>query len=125
MSDLVKKSKREIKKFLVYGIIGASIFASGNSYFSSDSIVTKINDVQVKRYNNKDTYLVFTDEGVFKNTDAWYRLKFRSSDVQGVIMKNKGEYVKITKYGWRFPLLSWYENILEVDEIEMPQSSTK
>lgn len=97
-------------------LLGAG--AVGKSYFVTDFVVTRINETQVKRYEDGDKYLVFTDHGVFENTDAWYRGKFRSSDLQGQIMKLKGKKVKIEKYGWRSGPLSWYENIVGVKEVK-------
>ncbi len=113
MSNLVKT----VRNLFIAGVVGISALAIGDSYFIPDSVVTVINDTQTKRYGKHDTYLVFTDDGVFKNTDAWYRLKFSSSDLQGRLMKLKGKKVEISKYGWRMPIFSSYENILEIKEV--------
>jgi hypothetical protein len=83
MANLVDR----VKKLSVGLGIAAAIILPINSYYFSDKVTTTINDTQTKRYDKEDTYLIFTDDGVFKNTDAWYRLKFRSSDLQGKAMK--------------------------------------
>lgn len=115
MSELVTK----IRNWAIGVGIAAAVATAGYSYFIPDTIRTKINDTQVKRYYySDDKYLIFTDDGVFENTDAWYRLKFRTSDMQGRLMKLKGREVEITKYGWRNGLFSWYENIVDVNEIQ-------
>ena len=110
---------------LDYLVVGCSvvaaatlIFGGGYSYFPTDTATTRINETTVKRYDKKDVYLVFTDAGVFENTDAWYRLKFNSSDIQNEITKLKGKEVEITKYGCRFRPFSWYENIVGVKEVK-------
>ena len=117
MSELVKK----IRNWAIGVGIAAAVATAGYSYFVPDTVRTKVNETQVKRYSDHDKYLVFTDAGVFENTDAWYRLKFRSSDLQGQLMKLKGKEVDITKYGWRFGPLSWYENIVGVEEVKPEQ----
>src|SRR3989338_6000114 len=111
MSGLVKKVKNAllVSAAVVVPLVGIS------SYFVPDTVVTKVIDTQTKRSNSKDKYLIFTEAGVFENTDAWYRFKFRSSDLQGRIMQLKGKEVEITKYGWRFGPLSWYENVVDIN----------
>jgi len=113
MSELIKK----IRNWAVGIGIVVAVATTGYSYFIPDTIRTKINETQVKRYDDRDKFLVFTDVGTFENTDAWYRFKFRSSDLQGKIISLKDKEVDITKYGWRFGLLSWYENIVGVKEL--------
>jgi len=58
-------------------------------------------------------YLVFTDKGVFENTDSLLGWKFNSSDIHAFI-KDKACY-KANVYGWRIPFLSKYPNILTLD----------
>ena len=112
MSTLVEK--------LIVLTVGTGIIAALGlptySYVISDTVRTKINGTEVKRYgdNNHDKYLIFTDAGTFENTDAWYRGKFTSSDLQGELVKLKEKEADITKYGWRFGPFSWYENIVDV-----------
>lgn len=65
-------------------------------------------------------YVVFTDVGVFQNTDSLFHLKWSSSDLQNRL-KVGGEY-EIRTYGWRIPFLSTYENIVEVSERKRPTS---
>lgn len=112
MSKLVKSVRNWAIGLSAAAIISMPI----HSYFASNTITTVVNDTEVKRYGESDKYLVFTDDGVFQNTDAWYRLKFSSSDLQGKIKKLKGKSVDITAYGWRIPLTSTYPNIVDVVE---------
>ena len=94
--------------------VGTAIILPAWSYFPADTVTTKINDVEIKRYGKNDKYLVFTDDGVFENTSAWYRGKWSSSDMQNELVKLKGKQVELQKYGWRVRPLSWYENIVKV-----------
>jgi hypothetical protein len=114
--SLVKKIRNWAIGIGIATVIATPVY----SFYFPDTIRTKINETQVKRYHNKDKYLIFTDSGVFENTDAWYRLKFRSSNLQAELMKLKGKEVEIKKYGWRIPIISGYENILKVKEIPQP-----
>ena len=74
------------------------------------------------------TYLVFTqradngDERVFRNSDSLWecifgRCKFDSSDFHARLsqVEDTGQVCTVQTYGWRFPLLSWYENIVGGD----------
>lgn len=92
------------------------------SYFVPDAVETTIKRCEVK----SGKYLVFTNDGVFQNTDAWYRLKWNSSDVQNGLIDLEGKKARITKYGWRVTPFSKYENIVGVEEIpdSLPSPST-
>lgn len=66
-------------------------------------------------------YLVFADDEngnslVFENADRFIRWKFNSSNVQGQL--KEGHTYKITVIGYRVPFLSWYQNIIKVEEVE-------
>ena len=97
-------------------VVGAG--AVGKSYFSADTIETTIKTTDIKRSGDSDKYLIFTEDGVFQNTDAWHRLKFSSSDLQNEIKDNVGKRVEIKKYGWRFGPFSMYENIVDITPLE-------
>jgi len=115
MNETLKKIKRS---FLITS--GMVVFIAAvvcYSYFVADKAQTVINETEVKRYNGNDIYLVFTDYGVFENVDARYRLKFNSSDIQNTCIRLKGKTAEIKKYGWRIRPLSWYENIVAVEEV--------
>ena len=101
----------------VLGTVGG-VGALGYDYFVPDTVETTIVGTEVKRYKGHDKYLVFTEDGVFQNTDVWYRLKFDSSDLQGELMSLEDQEVLITKYGWRIPFLSKYDNIIDVELLE-------
>lgn len=71
-------------------------------------------------YKTKSKYLVFADDEngeplVFENTDCFIRFKFNSSNIQGQL--KEGHTYKITVIGYRVPFLSWYQNIIKVEEI--------
>jgi len=115
MNNTLNKIKRSV--LITSGIILVIAAAGCYSYFVADKVQTVLNDTGVKRYNGNDIYLVFTDYGVLQNTDARYRFKFNSSDIQNTCIRLKGKTAEIKKYGWRIRVLSWYENIVAVEEV--------
>ena len=65
-------------------------------------------------------YLVFGDDQngnslVFENTDCFIRGKWNSSNIQGQL--KVGNTYKITVIGYRVPFLSWYQNIIKIEEV--------
>ena len=67
-----------------------------------------------ERIVNADTskYLIFTDKGVFENTDDISVMKFNSSDFYAQI--EVGNNYCFTVAGYRVPFLSMYQNIIEM-----------
>jgi hypothetical protein len=112
------ETSRFFQKIAITGAaigLSATILATFNlPHFSRDTITARVEDKEVKRYSNKDKYLIFTDKGVFENTDSWIELKFNSSDLYGKLEKGKTYDFRV--YGWRIPLLSKYRNIVRARE---------
>lgn len=65
--------------------------------------------------DNECKYLIFTNKGVFENTDSYLQFKFDSSDIYGALKPENTYKVKIN--GFRVPFLSMYKNILNVEEV--------
>lgn len=62
-------------------------------------------------------YLVFTDKGVFRNTDSkLLEFKWNSSDLYGELVP--GQRFTIRYYGVRFGFFSMYPNIVAVKPIK-------
>ncbi len=60
-------------------------------------------------------YLVWAKEGeVFCVTDSWSFLRFDSSDRYGRL--REGTQITARVAGWRVPFLSWYRNVLIIDD---------
>ena len=62
----------------------------------------------------KCRYLVFTEQGVYENTDSLLQWKFDSSDVYNQLQP--GEQYMVEVNWFRVPFLSWYQNILEIKQ---------
>lgn len=80
-----------------------------------------IKDKQISTESNKadgkvvSTYLIYTDQGVFRNDDAGWFVKFNSSDVYGNL--DKGKHYRMKVYGWRIPIFSMYPNIVRAEQV--------
>jgi hypothetical protein len=77
-----------------------------------------IKDKQVSTESDKttgevrSTYLIYTDHGVFRNDDAFWFMKFNSSDFYGNL--NIGSHYDLKAYGWRIPIFTMYPNIVRM-----------
>lgn len=80
----------------------------------------KIQDKAIKREcsNNSchDTYMIYTDKGVYKDKDNLFFLKFNSSDLYGQLQR--GHTYKCRSNGFRVPIFSHYRNMLDCEEAE-------
>lgn len=57
-------------------------------------------------------YLIFTDKGVFENTDSLLFFKYNSSDLYAKL--RNGSCYDIKRTGWRITFFSVYPNIIKV-----------
>jgi hypothetical protein len=108
-------STRTKVKAILIGIV-ICILMVLYSYFVSDTIITKITDAQMTKVDGR--FMIATEDRPFVNFDAKYRFKFNSGTVQNDAIRLKGKVVKIHKYGWRIPVFSRYENIVEIEEVK-------
>ena len=85
------------------------------SYFVADTIVTRITDAQMTKVDGR--FMIATEDRPLVNYDARFRFKFNSGTVQNDAIRLKGRTVRIKKYGWRCSLMSWYENVVSIEEV--------
>lgn len=85
----------------------------GFPYYTAKRVEITVTDKErVIKEDQGSYYLVFTENEVFQNVDAWRRFKVNSSDVQGAL--RVGNSYEVSVYGWRIPVLSRYRNIVSV-----------
>lgn len=101
------------RKASILVIVTACMFVAP-SYLSKDTTTFTVSEKERVTKGDDSYYLVYTDQGVFKNEDSWLQLKFNSSDLYGNL-KNNTEYT-CTKNFWRVRLLSMYENLITCTE---------
>ncbi len=86
------------------------------SYFVGDTVTTRITDAQMTKVDGR--FMIATEYRPFVNEDAWYRFKFDSGNIQNEAIRLKGKEVSIKKYGWRITVLSQYENVVKIEEVQ-------
>ena len=97
-------------------LVVVGIIAAITAYYHSTRYVTvKIRNESRSCTSKSCTNLVYTDRGVFKDSDALFSGKFNSSDIYGQLCP--GTVARIKVRGWRQPILSEWPNILKVEEI--------
>lgn len=108
---------------IVFIVLGAiiSIPFNFNDHEYTVVITDKERIVNGSGESTESKYLIFADDvngesRVFENTDALFRLKWNSSNIQGEL--KVGHTYKITVVGFRLSFMSIYENIIKVEEIE-------
>lgn len=96
--------------------IGFNIASNSNE----QTYVATVTDKGIKNYDKTSKYLIFTktDDGetrVFSVEDSILRWRFNSSDVYAEI--EVGKTYRFTTVGFRFEPFSWYENIIDYQEV--------
>jgi Protein of unknown function (DUF1523) len=106
--------------YIISGIVGitiiALIIAAPLYHYGTDRDVTfTVNKTErvMSKDGNSSKYLIFTDKGVFENTDTFWYWKFNSSDIYGD-MRNGNTYTAHV-YGWRIQFLSMYPNVISAN----------
>jgi hypothetical protein len=107
---------KDLKVKAVIAAIALCILTVLYSYFIPDTVMTRITDAQMTKVDGR--FMIATEERPYVNYDAKYRFKFNSGTVQNDAIRLKGKAVRIKKYGWRVPVLSWYENVVKIEEVK-------
>lgn len=102
------KTKYIIFPILIVGLFLWVLFP----FLTSREVTATIQDKDRITKTDTSYYLIYTDQGVYENTDCWVCLKFASSNVYGNL--RIGETYKLKLYGWRIPIISMYPNIWEI-----------
>lgn len=121
----VTMNKRKVTRFLFRYwhllLIGLLIIVVVGEPFvrrgvTEETVTITVTDKSVKRYNDKDKYLIYTNEGTYEITDTVAYFRFNSSDLYGKIEVGKTYECKVC--GWRIPIFSSYKNIITADEAD-------
>lgn len=110
-----------MKKVFMACIIAAILSVWGLASFNTHTVTITVSGTDRAWSGKGSKWLVLgTDANgdplVLENTDNLLRLKFNSSDIQAVIEEDKTYEAEVV--GFRVPFLSWYENIIGIDEVE-------
>ena len=104
--------KRIIFIILVVGIGLTAAYQYGTVDEVQITVIEKERIVKTDGEDVTSYYLVFCEDETFKNEDALFHGKFRSSDLQGKL--KVGESYKVKVFGWRIGFLSMYRNIVKI-----------
>ena len=107
--------------------VGGIIYSIAANY-NEQTYVATVTDKDVRNYNNSSKYLVFTktedeETRVFSVEDSLLRFRWNSSDVYGEI--EVGKTYQFTTVGFRFEILSMYENIIDFEEISSDSAEVR
>lgn len=105
-------------------VIVLIVLSAGGSIFANIATATTVTDTViridrvVKANGNKgfsSKWIVTCKNEVFENVDNFIPyFKFNSSDLNRKLTPGQTYTFKV--YGWRVPFLSWYRNIVRIEE---------
>ncbi|MEM6486964.1 MAG: DUF1523 family protein [Pseudomonadota bacterium] len=119
-------------------VIAIGVIAAVMDYSIPEREVVRITGVDVKRLDQNTTndagaqvtrtvdvreVYAETREGealTFQNIDAWTYLKFDSADLTSMASNLASQpadqqWAVITYYGWRWPIMSWFPNAIDLE----------
>jgi len=85
----------------------------------------KIKDKAIKRYNDVDKYLIYTNIGTFKIEDSLLYLVFSASDAYWLLQKENCYIIKKHIFSFRIPFFSSYPNIVWIKKVKCIDETNK
>ncbi len=106
---------------IITGIICIVLILISNIYALNTNTYSALTVTDKSYSGSEDGFIVWMEDAngtqyEFTNKDQWLRGKFNSSTVQGKL--KEGCTYNIKTCGYRVPLFSWYENIIEYELIK-------
>jgi len=119
-----KRKNHSSKFYLIIPYVLLLVICIGVSIplnFNDHTYTITVTDKERTTSREDSKYLVFCEEDngdtlVLENKDAFMRLKFDSSNIQGKLKEGKKYTIDVV--GYRFKLFSMYENILRIKEVK-------
>ena len=100
----------------VVGVLGAGVYGLYEAVNPTKDVTVTVTDKVVKNSKNDSTYLIFTDKGVYEDSDSMINGKWNSSDLYNELKVGKTYTLHVR--GIRNHVLSWYPNILTVKPVK-------
>jgi ssDNA-specific exonuclease RecJ len=101
--------------FILSGCSDLQVNTISTSEIQEEDEIITVTDKWVKRTNDRDLYLIGTEDEVFKIEDNIFIGKLNSSDIYNKI--KIGHTYRITTTGVRSNFMSWYRNINTMEEV--------
>lgn len=111
------KSNDSLKAWLIVGAILLAISVGCCLVYRTTESTATITVSKAERVTSGKSsyYLVWSQQGeVYTVADSWAYLQWDASDRYGKLEVGKTYNVKVA--GWRWNFLSWYRNVLSVEE---------
>lgn len=107
--------------FIALVIVGSLTFGV-YEHLNTKTVTFTVQDkaIKINCNNSQDNggcssdYMIYTNKGVYKDTDSLWFFKFRSSDLYGQLQR--GKTYTCSTYGYRVGITSTYPNILSCKE---------
>lgn len=100
----------------IIGLVGFGIYGAYEAVNPTSDVTVTVTDKVVKNDNKSSKYLVFTDKGVYEDSDSVVNGKWNSSDIYSEL--KVGQKYTLHVRGIRNHVLSWYPNILTVKPVK-------
>ena len=97
-------------------VLAAIIVPAVAGMCNKEIVTVTVTDKGIKRYDDVDKYLIYTNETTYQIADSFIDGNWDSSDLYGSIVV--GETYTFTTRGYRVGFFSMYPNIIEVKEID-------
>lgn len=107
---------------VLYGIIGLAfagvILVGLTKPFIKDDVQAVTINEKGERCKSRDSckLMIYTDKGVFQNTDSLINWKWGSAEFYNDLKVGKTYDLKVS--GYRVPFLSWFPNVVEYKEVK-------
>lgn len=100
---------------IVVAVILGSVKLVGR--FNTEPVVATVTE-KGERCASRDSckYMIYTDKGVYQNTDSLLYWKWDSAEVYNEL--KVGKTYNLTVAGWRVPFLSWFPNVVNHTEVQ-------
>lgn len=101
-----------VGSIVILGFIVALVFAVAGVNHTEEKTCTVVSKESVANQDTGHEYRVYTDQcGTLTVSDTVLKMRFNSADTYGML--KEGETYDMTLMGFRMPLFSQFQNILE------------
>lgn len=99
---------------LVFAVIAVCGIFGCSSYLKDSPVTITVTGKESVSTDSGHEYRVYTNDETYVMKDSIFKGRFRTSNDYAKLQR--GHTYTCTKFGWRVPLLSWFENIRDCKE---------